>query len=86
VELDFGDNEVAEEKVAALDDVVEKIVVKVELPVEEDALDKTETEDLEVDESVLLLEVFAIDEGLWDAVDVEVTASRLMQEHFRFSC
>jgi hypothetical protein len=64
------------------DDVVEKIVVKLELLVEGDELDDVEIEDLEDDECVLLLEVFAVDEELWDTVDVEVTVSRLMQEHF----
>jgi hypothetical protein len=49
---------------------VEEIVVKVELLLEEDELDGVEIEDLEDDECVLLLEVFAADEEIWDAVGV----------------
>lgn len=91
MEVEFDDDEVVEEWVVELnfdddDDFVVEIVVKVEFLVEDDELDDVEIEDLEDGEWVLLLEVFAMDEELCDAVDVEVTVSRLTQEHFRFSC
>jgi hypothetical protein len=55
--------------------------------IDEDEPDDTDVELVDGDERVLLLDVFEVDEEVWDTVVVvvvEVIILRLMQEHFRF--